>query len=156
MLLPACDAVIEHGPAAMNVAVVPLTVHVVCVVDAKLTVSPELAVATSVNGFPTVCAPGLAKVIVCDCSATAEYPRAPRSMLDWEYGLETVDRKSEYSIGIVVAFAGYAESPGCPFPTIVGSLIAMCTSSLARLAKLGLESLLPFTPVVAQIGLFQF
>jgi hypothetical protein len=48
-----------------KVAVVPLTVQTLVVVDAKLTVKPELAVATSVSGVPTVCGPGLAKVIVC-------------------------------------------------------------------------------------------
>ena len=69
MPLPLCEAVIEQVPAAMNVAVVPLIVHMVCVVDAKLTVSPELAVAESVSGVPTVCAPGFAKVIVCAISA---------------------------------------------------------------------------------------
>ena len=52
-------------PAAMNVAVVPLTVQMLVVCEAKLTVNPELAVATSVSGVPTVCVPGLLKVIVC-------------------------------------------------------------------------------------------
>jgi hypothetical protein len=35
---------------------------VVC--DAKVTVKPELAVAESVSGVPTVCVPGLEKVMV--------------------------------------------------------------------------------------------
>jgi len=65
VLLPACDAVMEQVPAVRKVAVVPLTVQTLVVVEAKLTVRPELAVAESVNGVPTVCAPGLAKVIVC-------------------------------------------------------------------------------------------
>jgi len=52
-------------PAVRNVAVVPLTVQVLVVCEAKLTVKPELAVATSVSGVPTVCVPGLLNVIVC-------------------------------------------------------------------------------------------
>jgi hypothetical protein len=45
--LPACEAVIEQVPAAMNVAVVPLTVHICGVSEVKVTGSPELAVAVS-------------------------------------------------------------------------------------------------------------
>lgn len=65
VLLPACAAWIVHVPAVKNVAVVPLTVHTLVVVDANDTVSPELAVADKVNGVPTVCVPGFANVIVC-------------------------------------------------------------------------------------------
>ena len=68
-----------HVPAAANVAVVPLTVQTPVVCEAKLTVNPELAVATNDNGVPTICVPGLLNVIVCDCNAAAEDPRAPRS-----------------------------------------------------------------------------
>ena len=64
-----------------KVAVVPLTVQTLVVCEVKLTGNPELAVATSVSGVPTVCAPGLAKVIVCDSNVAAEYPSAPRSIL---------------------------------------------------------------------------
>jgi hypothetical protein len=46
------------------VAAVPLTVQTPVVVELKLTVRPELAEATSDNGAPTVCVPGLAKLIV--------------------------------------------------------------------------------------------
>ena len=56
--MPACVASIVQVPAAKNVAVVPLTVQTVAVVDAKLTVNPELAVAVSVSGVPTVCVAG--------------------------------------------------------------------------------------------------
>ena len=49
----------------MKVAVVPLTVQTPVVDDVKLTVNPEVEVATSVSGVPTVCAPGFAKVMVC-------------------------------------------------------------------------------------------
>src|SRR5271157_1206333 len=69
VLLPACVAWIVQAPAAMNVAVVPLTVQMLVVVEAKATVGPELAVAESVSGFPTVCVPGLAKVMVCAIGA---------------------------------------------------------------------------------------
>jgi hypothetical protein len=41
------------------------------VVEAKLTARPEVAVAESVSGVPTVCAPGLAKVMVCAVSGAA-------------------------------------------------------------------------------------
>jgi len=56
--------VIEQLPAARNVAVVPDTVQMVGVVDAKLTARPELAVAESVRGVPTVCAGIVGKVMV--------------------------------------------------------------------------------------------
>ena len=52
-------------PEVSIVAVVPETVQTESVVDAKLTASVELAEATSVSGVPTVCVPGLAKVMVC-------------------------------------------------------------------------------------------
>jgi hypothetical protein len=55
----------EHIPAALKEAVVPVTEQTP--LPAKLTVKPELAVALRVSGVPTVCAPGLAKVIVCVC-----------------------------------------------------------------------------------------
>ena len=77
-LLPACVAWMVQEPAATNVAVVPLTVQTLAVVDAKDTIKPELAVADSARGVPTVCAPGLLNVIVWDCNAPAEFPSAPR------------------------------------------------------------------------------
>jgi hypothetical protein len=46
------------------VAVVPETEQTEEVVDAKLTVKPELAVAESASCVPTSWGPGLAKVIV--------------------------------------------------------------------------------------------
>ena len=49
----------------MNVAVVPETVQMLVMVEVKLTPRPELAVAESVSGVPTVCVPGFAKVMVC-------------------------------------------------------------------------------------------
>jgi len=55
----------EQVPAAMNVAVAPLTAQTLVVVDAKETLRPELAVAESVSGVPTICVPGLVKVMVC-------------------------------------------------------------------------------------------
>jgi hypothetical protein len=65
VLLPPCVAWIVQVPAALNVAVVPLTAQMLAVVEVNETVRPELAVALSVNGVPTVCVPGLAKVMVC-------------------------------------------------------------------------------------------
>jgi hypothetical protein len=58
-------------PAAIKVATVPLTVQMLVVCDAKETVRPELAVADSVSGVPTVCVPGLEKVIVWFCRLAA-------------------------------------------------------------------------------------
>ena len=49
-----------------KVAVVSVTVQTLVVCEVKLTGNPELAVATSVSGVPTVCDPGLAKVIDCE------------------------------------------------------------------------------------------
>jgi hypothetical protein len=48
--LPAWVASIEQVPTETNVTVLPETVQTVEVVDAKLTASPELAVALTVNG----------------------------------------------------------------------------------------------------------
>jgi hypothetical protein len=54
LLLPACDAVMVQDPVAINEAVVPVTVHTVAVVEAKVTVRPEVAVADRVTCVPTV------------------------------------------------------------------------------------------------------
>ena len=54
-----------HVPVARNVACVPETVQTLAVVEAKATVRLEVAVAESARGVPTVCAPGLLKVMVC-------------------------------------------------------------------------------------------
>ena len=62
--MPACDAVIVQLPAAMNEAVALETVQILLVVEAKLTIRPELAVAESASGVPTVWAPGLANAMV--------------------------------------------------------------------------------------------
>jgi len=64
VLLPVCEAWIEQVPAERNEADVPETVHTPGVVDAKPTASPELAVAESVRGVPTVCAGMAPKVMV--------------------------------------------------------------------------------------------
>jgi len=50
VLLPAWLASMMQVPAATRVNVLPLTVQMLGVVDAKLTVRPELAVATSTGG----------------------------------------------------------------------------------------------------------
>ena len=57
-------------PAARKAAEVPVTEQMVDVVDAKLTGSPELLVATRASCVPTVCAGMFAKVIDWDCSFT--------------------------------------------------------------------------------------
>jgi hypothetical protein len=48
---------------------VPLTVHTVAVVEANETGKLDVDVALNVNGVPTVCVAGLAKVIVCAVGA---------------------------------------------------------------------------------------
>ena len=48
--MPACDAVIEQVPTATSVTVFPETVQIPMVVEAKLTASPELAVALMAYG----------------------------------------------------------------------------------------------------------
>ena len=61
-------------PVVRNVACVPETVQTLAVVEAKATVRLEVAVAESVSGVPTVCAPGLLKVMVCAVSADVPVP----------------------------------------------------------------------------------
>jgi hypothetical protein len=58
-------------PAARKVAVVPETVQTDCVVEAKLTARPEVAVAVNVSGVPTVCVAGVAKEMVCAIKGAA-------------------------------------------------------------------------------------
>jgi hypothetical protein len=52
-------------PALTKLAVLLLTVQTLVVFEVKLTVKPELAVAESVSGVPTVWVPGVLNVIVC-------------------------------------------------------------------------------------------
>ena len=68
VLLPAWLAWIVQLPAAVNVAVVPETVHTLVVCEVKLTVNPDVAVAESVSGIPTTWVPGLGKVMFCERS----------------------------------------------------------------------------------------
>ncbi len=63
--MPACDAVMEHDPEPLNDAVLPVSEQAPTAV--KLTGKLELAVAPRTSGVPTVCVPGLTKVIVCVC-----------------------------------------------------------------------------------------
>jgi hypothetical protein len=69
VLLPDWLAWIVQVPEAINVAVVPERVQTLVVVEVKVTAKPELAVAVSVSGYPTVCVVGALKLIVCDVSA---------------------------------------------------------------------------------------
>jgi len=55
----------EQVPGVKKVAIEPETVQTLAEVDAKLTARPEEAVAESVRGVPTVCAAGVAKLMVC-------------------------------------------------------------------------------------------
>ena len=70
--MPAWFASKVQVPEAINVAVVPETVHMLVVVEVKLTARPELAVAESVSGVPTVCAAIVGKVMVCASSFTVK------------------------------------------------------------------------------------
>jgi hypothetical protein len=65
VVLPGWLASIVQVPLATNVAVVPLTVQMVLVIEVKVTARLELAVAKSVSGVPTVCAGIGLKVMVC-------------------------------------------------------------------------------------------
>jgi len=78
--LPGCDAWMVQVPARMRVAVFPETVQTDEVSEAKLTASPELAVAVRLTGVPTVCAGiplnvmvwlALPTWIVCDTGVAA-------------------------------------------------------------------------------------
>ena len=55
MLLPAWLASTVQVPAASSARVVPLTLHTALVLDANVTVKPDVAVATSATGaLPSV------------------------------------------------------------------------------------------------------
>jgi hypothetical protein len=56
----------------MNVAVVPETMQTPVVVEVNVTPRPDVAVAESVSGVPTVCVPGFAKVMVCASAFTVK------------------------------------------------------------------------------------
>lgn len=70
-LLPACVALIMQEPAASKFALLPLTVQTAGVVEANVTGSPDVAVALSVTEVPCAVAGMAGKVIVCECSVTA-------------------------------------------------------------------------------------
>ncbi len=74
-----------HVPETMKVAFVPETVQTLRVEDEKVTVKPEVAVAESASGVPTVCAGGVAKVMVCEkraCPAQLNRSAWPRTGSD--------------------------------------------------------------------------
>ena len=72
MALPGCEAWIVQVPAARMVTVVELTVQTGEVSDAKLTTSPDEAVALTVNGTaPNVLPPSALNVIVWLVCASA-------------------------------------------------------------------------------------
>jgi len=68
--LPDWFASRTHVPEAINVAVVPEVMQTPAVSELKETANPDVAVATSVSGVPTICAPGFAKAILCVASIT--------------------------------------------------------------------------------------
>jgi hypothetical protein len=71
--LPAWLAVIEHMPTDTIVTVFPDTVQTGVVVEVKLTVRPEVAVALIANGAtPKLTLEGALKVIVCDAGFTVK------------------------------------------------------------------------------------
>jgi precorrin-4 methylase len=72
VVLPGCVAWRVQVPSDRNVVALLETVQTLGVVEAKLTSKPELAVADSAIGIPTVCPPGLAKLIVCASSLTVK------------------------------------------------------------------------------------
>ncbi len=90
MLFPACVARIVHVPAATNVAVVPLTVQTPVAVELKETGNPEVAVAVSVSGVPTLCVPGLLNVIVCAVGPAAVTVRVAELLVTLPTELLTV------------------------------------------------------------------
>jgi hypothetical protein len=68
--LPVWLASTEQVPTATSVSVVPATVHTPGVVDAKVTVKPEVALALSAAGaVPRVWLPGDVKVMLCASGA---------------------------------------------------------------------------------------
>ena len=68
--MPDWLAVIEHEPPATIVTALPETVQTKVVVEAKLTATPELAVAPMGNGdTPYVTPLSASNVIVCDAGA---------------------------------------------------------------------------------------
>jgi hypothetical protein len=72
-----------HVPAETKVAVEIETVQTPKVDEAKLTAKPEVAVAESVSGVPTVCVPGVTKLIVCERGVTPPtvLPPLPQLMM---------------------------------------------------------------------------
>ena len=73
---PAWLASMMQVPAATSVSVLPLTVQVLGVVEAKDTGRPDVAVATSEGGGePSVWLPGPAKLMDCGSSGAAATER---------------------------------------------------------------------------------
>ncbi len=103
MLFPACVARIVQVPAVTKVAVVPLTVQTLVVVEEKETGSPELAVALSVSGTPTLCVPGLLNMIVCAIGTAAFTVRVTELLVTLPAELLTVTVKVDPLSDAVVA-----------------------------------------------------
>ena len=103
--LPACDAEMEQVPAAEKEAVKLLTVHTFNEVDTKDTGKPELEVAESVSGVPTVWAPGLAKEMVC-------------AVAPWTVSVMLVVAMSDPEVPVMVIVAGPAAAVVSAFRVI--------------------------------------
>ena len=70
--MPLWLAVTEQLPAASKVRLLPLTVQTELVVEARVTASPDEALALKLAGvMPKVCAAISSKVIVCAVKAAA-------------------------------------------------------------------------------------
>src|SRR5512146_932871 len=77
LALPAWSALMVQVPVVTKVNAPPaVTVHTPAVLDVKLTVRPDVAVAVSVGAVPKFCAPGLAKVMVWPAAGVTEFDAA--------------------------------------------------------------------------------
>ena len=68
-------------PAVTKVKMVPLTVQTPLVLELKLTVRPESAVALNVGVVPKFCDPGLVKVIVWFALGVTAFDAAEATLL---------------------------------------------------------------------------
>ena len=69
-MLPPCEAVIVHRPAATVVTAEPATVHTGVVPELNDTGSPDDADADKVTGAPAFASGGCPNVIVCPAALT--------------------------------------------------------------------------------------
>ena len=72
MLLPLCEACMEHTPAANNTALLLETVHTALLSVVKTTGKPELATALRVKDAPSAWVAMVLKTMVCACRLIAK------------------------------------------------------------------------------------